>query len=62
MDIQSSIFPLHRAVGVNSITKPVVRGAPRLELFSAQRVSDVLDRITEAVRVVVGGIDAPGVA
>ena len=35
---------------------------PRLKLFSAKRMSDVLDGIAEAMSVVVGGIDAPTIA
>ena len=44
------------------IDQPVVQRPVVLELQRAQRVSDALDRIRLAVRVVVGGIDAPGIA
>lgn len=39
--------------------QPVVRGPARLKLQRAQRVGDVLERVHDAVRVVVRGVDAP---
>lgn len=33
--------------------------SPGLEFLGAERVGDVLDGVTETVRVVVGGVDAP---
>lgn len=38
---------------------PVVAGPPDLKLQGAQRVGDVLNRVTQAVREVVGRVDAP---
>lgn len=99
--VQASIFPLHRAVNIQSVAQPEVGGAsarevqsqpssatwtcpsalwqppdaapqvylspgschaqcsPGLELFGAEGVCDVLNRVTEAVCVVVRGVDAP---
>ena len=48
----------HRQV----VDQPVVQRPMILELQRAERVRDALDRVRLAVRVVVGGIDAPGVA
>jgi hypothetical protein len=48
--------------GQEAALSPVVGGPPRLELERAERVRDVLERVDEAVRKVVGGVDAPLVA
>ncbi len=49
------------ALGSVSAHSPVVAGTPALQLQSAQRVCDVLDCITQAMREVIGRVNAPGV-
>ena len=51
-----------RGVLADAVHHPVVERTMILELERAQRVRDALDRIRDRVRVVVGRIDAPGVA
>jgi hypothetical protein len=42
-----------------SLSSPVVAGAPALKLQCAQGVRNVLYCVTQAVREVVAGVDAP---
>lgn len=49
----------HRIARFVQRTHPVVRVPPRLELERADGVVDVLQRVDDAVRVVVGRVDAP---
>ena len=44
------------------LKEPVVGSSAGLELQGAQRVSDILQGIHQAVGVVIAGVDAPGVA
>jgi len=44
---------------MSHLQKPIVGRSPALELQRAEGVGDVLQRVHDAVRVVVGGVDAP---
>src|SRR6266542_801412 len=44
------------------LDQPVVERTMRLELEGADGVRDALDRVRLAVREVIGGVDAPGIA
>ena len=61
-DVEPAVLPLDGAVGVHGVAQPVVGRAAVLELLRAEAVRDVLDRVDEAVGVVVGRVDAPLVA
>mmetsp|Transcript_11136 Transcript_11136/g.36658 ORF Transcript_11136/g.36658 Transcript_11136/m.36658 type:complete len:530 (-) Transcript_11136:70-1659(-) len=58
-DVEPRVLPHHRLVQVERLEEPVVRRAARLELERAERVRDILERVHDAVRVVVARVDAP---
>ena len=60
--VEARVLPRDRLVQLEPVEEVVVRpvdGLALLELESAERVRDVLERVDDAVRVVVGRIDAP---
>ena len=59
-EVKASVLPLDGTVEVEHVTQPVVGGAAGLELLRAQRVRDVLYRVTQAVGEVVCRVHAPG--
>ena len=60
--VQPPVFPLDGYVSFYSLTQPIVRRPTILELFGAQRVSDIFDGITQAMSKVVCWVNAPLVA
>ena len=58
VDVEPPVLQLDGAVGLDSIAQPVVTAPPCLELLGAEGEGDVLHGITQAVSVVVGGVDA----
>ena len=60
--LQARELYLLRVVHAERLEKPVVERAVVLEFQRAQRMGDALDRVRQAVREVVGGVDAPAVA
>mmetsp|Transcript_9586 Transcript_9586/g.20422 ORF Transcript_9586/g.20422 Transcript_9586/m.20422 type:complete len:458 (-) Transcript_9586:436-1809(-) len=61
-DVEARVLPHKGLVGVQHLKQPVVGCPSRLKLEGAERVRDVLQCVHQAVRVVVGGVDAPLVA
>mmetsp|Transcript_6365 Transcript_6365/g.20289 ORF Transcript_6365/g.20289 Transcript_6365/m.20289 type:complete len:293 (-) Transcript_6365:580-1458(-) len=64
-DVEARVLPRHGLVQPQGVQQPVVRPVDRLalpELEGAERVRDVLERVDDAVGVVVGRVDAPLVA
>eukprot|EP00162_Nutomonas_longa_P024972 comp9473_c0_seq1/m.10979 comp9473_c0_seq1/g.10979 ORF comp9473_c0_seq1/g.10979 comp9473_c0_seq1/m.10979 type:complete len:444 (+) comp9473_c0_seq1:140-1471(+) len=60
--IEARELPDHGLVHARGIEEPHVRVVAHLELERAQRMCDVLERVVEAVCVVIGRVDAPCVA
>jgi len=61
-DVEARVLPRHGLVQPQGVQQPVVRPVDRLalpELEGAERVRDVLERVDDAVGVVVGRVDAP---
>mmetsp|Transcript_7234 Transcript_7234/g.30785 ORF Transcript_7234/g.30785 Transcript_7234/m.30785 type:complete len:487 (-) Transcript_7234:1111-2571(-) len=61
-DVEARELQLRRAVDAQLVQQPLVGLAADRELKRAKRMRDVLQRVADAVRVVVGRVDAPLVA
>lgn len=58
-DVQARVLPHIWLVDVEILEKLIVGFAADLELKGAKGVCDVLERVYQAVSVVIGGIDTP---